>query len=115
MLGLSIVSGVALRDWLARRTGLAIDPTPCRSGCRRSSISMSIPSSITGRTGWAIQMVLAAAPLSPFGEDFCVINGGRIHPAGFAGIFFINIPMPLLGATPEAMNLGQCRDLGAGF
>ena len=27
MLGLSIISGVALRDWLARRTGFAIDPT----------------------------------------------------------------------------------------
>ena len=36
-------------------------------------------------------------------EDFSVLNALRIHPAGFAGIFFINIPMPLLGATPEAM------------
>ena len=34
MLGLSVISGVALRDWLAARTGLAIDPGALPSGCR---------------------------------------------------------------------------------
>ena len=36
-------------------------------------------------------------------EDFCVINGARSHPAGFIGMFLINVPMPLLGATAEVM------------
>ena len=34
MLGLSILSGVALRDWLAAQTGFAIDPRACRCRCR---------------------------------------------------------------------------------
>ena len=104
MLGLSILSGVALRDALAARTGFMIDPS-----------QLPLPVQVVvyfyiysffdywahrlGHTRWFW-------PLHRYhhsAEDFCVINAVRIHPAGFAGIFFINIPMPLLGATPQAM------------
>jgi sterol desaturase/sphingolipid hydroxylase (fatty acid hydroxylase superfamily) len=104
MLGLSIISGVALRDWLARRTGFAIDMTALPMVVQ-VVIYFTIYSFFDywahrlGHTKWFW-------PLHRYhhsAEDFCVINGGRIHPAGFVGILSINIPMPLLGATPETM------------
>ena len=104
MLGLSIVSGLALRDWLAASTGFAIDPSalPLPLQAIVYFYIYSFFDYWAHRLGhtkyfWPLHRYHHSA------EDFCVINGGRIHPAGFAGIFFINIPMPLLGATPEAM------------
>ena len=117
MLGASVISGVALRDWLARKTGFAIDPvTPAAGGCRWCCISMSIPSSTIGRIAWAIPACsgrCTAITIRPRSSD--VINAARIHPAGFAGIFFINIPMPLLGATPEAMIWVNVVTVALGF
>ena len=42
-------------------------------------------------------------------EDFCVITALRQHPAAFASIFMINLPLAILGAPVEVMitiNLG---------
>lgn len=104
MLGLSIISGVALRDWIAARTGFAIDPTvlPLWLQVIVYFYAYSFFDYWAHRVGhtkwfWPLHRYHHAA------QDFCVINGGRIHPAGFVGIVSINIPMPLLGATPEAM------------
>jgi sterol desaturase/sphingolipid hydroxylase (fatty acid hydroxylase superfamily) len=104
MLGLSIISGVALRDWLARRTGFAVDPSalPLVLQVILYFYVYSFFDYWAHRLGhtkwfWPLHRYHHSA------KDFCVINGGRIHPAGFVGIFSINIPMPLLGATPEAM------------
>jgi sterol desaturase/sphingolipid hydroxylase (fatty acid hydroxylase superfamily) len=36
-------------------------------------------------------------------DDFCVVTATRQHPAAFTGIFFVNIPMAILGASPAAM------------
>jgi sterol desaturase/sphingolipid hydroxylase (fatty acid hydroxylase superfamily) len=104
MLGASVISGVALRDWLAARTGFAIDlsflPLVAQVAIYFTAYSFfdywAHRASHT-RLFWPLHRYHHAA------EDFCVINGGRIHPAGFVGIFLINVPMPLLGATPEAM------------
>jgi sterol desaturase/sphingolipid hydroxylase (fatty acid hydroxylase superfamily) len=104
MLGLSILSGVALRDGLAAKTGFAIDPShlPLPLQVVVYFYIYSFFDYWAHRLGhtrlfWPLHRYHHSA------EDFCVINAVRIHPAGFAGIFFINIPMPLLGATPEAM------------
>lgn len=104
MLGLSIISGVALRDWIAAKTGFAIDPTvlPLPVQVVVYFYVYSFFDYWAHRLGhhkyfWPLHRYHHSA------EDFCVINGGRIHPAGFVGIFTVNIPMPLLGATPEAM------------
>jgi sterol desaturase/sphingolipid hydroxylase (fatty acid hydroxylase superfamily) len=104
MLGLSVISGVALRDWLAAKTGFAIDLSvwPLALQVAIYFYAYSFFDYWAHRLGhtkwfWPLHRYHHAA------EDFCVVNAARIHPAGFAGIFFINIPMPLLGATPEAM------------
>ena len=104
MLGLSVISGVALRDWLAARTGLAIDPGALPLGLQ-VIVYFTVYSFFDY---WAHRLGHSKYfwPLHRYhhsAEDFSVLNAVRIHPAGFAGIFFINIPMPLLGATPEAM------------
>ena len=36
-------------------------------------------------------------------EDFCVITALRSHPANFTGLFFVNLPMAILGAPVEVM------------
>jgi sterol desaturase/sphingolipid hydroxylase (fatty acid hydroxylase superfamily) len=104
MLGASILSGVVLRDWLAARTGFAIDPSglPLWLQVVVFFHVYSFFDYWAHRIGhtrlfWPLHRYHHAA------EEFCVLNGARIHPAGFAGIFLINLPMPLLGATPEAM------------
>jgi sterol desaturase/sphingolipid hydroxylase (fatty acid hydroxylase superfamily) len=104
MLGASVISGIALRDWLAAKTGFAIDPSalPLAVQVIVYFIAYSFFDYWAHRAGhtrlfWPLHRYHHAA------EDFCVINGGRIHPAGFVGIFLLNVPIPLLGATPEAM------------
>lgn len=104
MLGASVISGEALRGWIASRTGFAIDPSalPLAVQVVVYFIAYSFFDYWAHRLGhtrlfWPLHRYHHAA------EDFCVINGARSHPAGFVGIFLLNIPMPLLGATAQAM------------
>jgi sterol desaturase/sphingolipid hydroxylase (fatty acid hydroxylase superfamily) len=116
MLGASVISGVFLKNWIAARTGFAIDP-----GALPLALQVAVYFTVysffdywahrVGHTRWFW-------PLHRYhhsAEDFCVVNAARIHPAGFAGIFFINIPMPLLGATPEAMIYVNVVTIALGF
>jgi sterol desaturase/sphingolipid hydroxylase (fatty acid hydroxylase superfamily) len=104
MLGASLISGLALRDWLAARTGLAIDPS-CLPLVVQVVVYFGAYSFFDywahrlghTRLFWPLHRYHHAA------QDFCVINGARSHPAGFVGIFLLNVPMPLLGATAEVM------------
>ena len=116
MLGASVISGVALRDWLAARTGLAIDPSGLPLWLQ-VAIYFHIYSFFDywahrlGHTRWFW-------PLHRYhhaAEEFCVVNGARLHPAGFVGIFLLNIPMPLLGASPEVMIWVNVLTIALGF
>ena len=116
MLGGSLISGVALRDLLAARTGLAIDPggLPLWLQVVVYFHVYSFFDYWAHRLGhtkwfWPLHRYHHAA------EDFCVVTGARIHPAGFAGIFFLNIPMPLLGASPEVMIWVNVATIALGF
>ncbi len=104
MLGASIVSGVALHDWLAAKTGIALDggALPLWLQVPLYFTAYSFCDYWAHRLGhtrwfWPLHRYHHAA------EEFSVVNGGRLHPAGFVGIFLINLPMGVLGATPEAM------------
>jgi len=104
MLGASVISGEALRGWLFARTGFVIDPSPLPLVLQVAVyfIAYSFFDYWAHRLGhtklfWPLHRYHHAA------EDFCVINGARSHPAGFIGLFLINLPMPLLGASAEAM------------
>ena len=116
MLGASVISGVALRDWLAARTGLAIDPSGLPLWLQ-VVIYFHVYSFFDywahrlGHTRWFW-------PLHRYhhaAEEFCVVNGARLHPAGFVGIFLLNIPMPLLGASPEVMIWVNVLTIALGF
>jgi len=104
MLGASIISGEALRNWLLARTGFAIDASalPIALQVTLYFTAYSFFDYWAHRAGhtrlfWPLHRYHHAA------EDFCIINGARSHPAGFIGLFLINVPMPLLGATAEVM------------
>ena len=116
MLGASVISGVALRDWLAARTGFAIDPSGLPLWLQ-VVIYFHVYSFFDywahrlGHTRWFW-------PLHRYhhaAEEFCVVNGARLHPAGFVGIFLINIPMPLFGASPEVMIWVNVLTIALGF
>jgi sterol desaturase/sphingolipid hydroxylase (fatty acid hydroxylase superfamily) len=103
-LGLSMLSGMKVHDWLIATFGLSIDPSP-------------LP--------FAVQVVLYFFVYTFFDywthrvdhsryfwplhryhhstEDFCVVSTARTHPAAFTSIFLINMPMAVLGASPEVM------------
>lgn len=116
MLGASVISGVALRDWLAARTGFAIDPSGLPLWLQ-VVIYFHVYSFFDywahrlGHTRWFW-------PLHRYhhaAEEFCVVNGARLHPAGFVGNFLINIPMPLFGASPEVMIWVNVLTIALGF
>src|SRR5262249_36020392 len=100
MLGASMISGAAIRDWLARTTGLAVDPSglpPVLQPILSSSVYPFFdywpPRLDHPRWFWPLHRYHHAA------EDFCVLTAGRAHPAAITGIFVINLPMAILGAS----------------
>jgi len=116
MLGASVISGVALRDWLAARTGFAIDSSGLPLWLQ-VVIYFHVYSFFDywahrlGHTRWFW-------PLHRYhhaAEEFCVVNAARLHPAGFVGIFLLNIPMPLLGASPAVMIWVNVLTIALGF
>ena len=104
VLGASLISGIAIRDWLKAETGFAIDPTglPFVVQLVLFFYLASFFDYWTHRIDhtrwfWPIHRYHHSA------EDFCVVTSARQHPAAFTGLFVINIPMALLGASAEVM------------
>lgn len=104
MLGVSMISGLMIRDWLTATFGLSINAPP-----------MPMPLQVVvyffvytffdywthrldhTRLFWPLHRYHHAA------EDFCVVTSTRQHPAAFTPVFLINIPMAILGAPVEVM------------
>jgi sterol desaturase/sphingolipid hydroxylase (fatty acid hydroxylase superfamily) len=104
MLGASLVSGEMLRAWLLAKTGLAVNLSalPLAAQVPLCFIAYTFFDYWAHRAGhsrlfWPLHRYHHAA------TEMVVINGGRLHPAGFLGIFFLNLPMPLLGAGAQTM------------
>jgi sterol desaturase/sphingolipid hydroxylase (fatty acid hydroxylase superfamily) len=104
LLGASIISGLALRDWLRAHTGLYVDAAglPLALQVLIYFFVYSFFDYWTHRVDhtryfWPLHRYHHAA------HDFCVITASREHPAAFVSIFLINVPMAVLGATPAAM------------
>ena len=104
MLGLSIVSGAAIRDWLTVHAGFTIHATllPLVLQVVLYFYAYSFFDYWAHRIGhtkwfWPLHRYHHSA------EEFSVVNAERIHPAGFVSIFLINIPMGVLGASPEVV------------
>ncbi len=104
MLGLSIISGDWVRAWLAAHTGITISAgfLPLALQVVVYFYAYSFFDYWAHRIGhtkwfWPLHRYHHSA------EEFSVVNAERIHPAGFAGIFLINIPMAVMGASPEVV------------
>jgi sterol desaturase/sphingolipid hydroxylase (fatty acid hydroxylase superfamily) len=103
-LGLSVISGAALRIWLAAHTGLSADISAL-------SFLLQVPLCFLAYTFfdyWAhrIGHTRLFWPLHRYhhaAEEMVVINGGRLHPAGFVTLFVVNLPLSLLGADAQAV------------
>ena len=104
LLGASMLSGLWLRDWLHAHTGFFVDPSglPLALQVAVFFLVYSFFDYWTHRLDhtrrfWPLHRYHHAA------EEFCVITAVRAHPAQFVAIFVINLPMALLGASPEVM------------
>lgn len=104
MLGLSVVSGEALRAWLVAHAGvtLSIAALPLVLQVVAGFVAYTFLDYWAHRIGhlrlfWPLHRYHHAA------QEMVVINGGRLHPAGFVTVFIVNLPLPLLGASMDAM------------
>jgi sterol desaturase/sphingolipid hydroxylase (fatty acid hydroxylase superfamily) len=48
-------------------------------------------------------------------EEFYVLTAGRAHPAAFTGLFLVNIPLAILGASPVVMIYVNVLVIALGF
>lgn len=104
VLGASMISGIAIRDWIKAETGFAVDP---------SGLPFLVQLVLFFYLGsffdyWThrIDHTRLFWPLHRYhhsATDFCVVTSARQHPAAFTGLFVVNIPMALLGASAEVM------------
>ncbi len=104
LLGVSFISGAAIRLWLKAHTGLYLDPAglPFLVQLPLFFFVYSFFDYWTHRLDhsryfWPLHRYHHAA------ETFCVVTSERQHPAQFAGVFLINVPLAVLGADPVAM------------
>lgn len=104
MFGASMISWMWLRQLIADKTGFAVDPSgiPLPLQVVLFFFISSFFDYWTHRAShsallWPIHRYHHSA------EDFCILTSGRQHPANFVPIFFMNLPMALLGAQPEVM------------
>ncbi|HWA60412.1 MAG TPA: sterol desaturase family protein [Caulobacteraceae bacterium] len=116
VLGASMISGLWVRNWLTATFGVTITPP-----------AMPLPLAVvfwffvyTFFDYWThrIDHMRLFWPLHRYhhsAEDFSVLTSARQHPAAFTPIFIINLPMAVLGASPEAMIFVNVITIGLGF
>ena len=104
MLGASMISGMAIRDWIKVQTGFAVDLTSLPFAAQLV-IYFYIYTFFDywthrldhSRFFWPLHRYHHSA------KDFCVVTSARQHPAAFSAFFVINLPLAILGATPAVM------------
>ena len=116
MLGLSIMSGEAIQAWLAAHTGFSLSAAalPLALQVVLYFYVYSFFDYWAHRVGhlpwfWPLHRYHHSA------EEMSVVNAERIHPAGFVGLFFLNIPMAVLGASSEAMIYVNAATIALGY
>ena len=116
MLGLSVISGVALRDWLAARTGFAIDPTalPLVAAGDRLFHRLFLLR-LLGAPPGPQQIFLAAAPLSSFGGRLQRAQCGAHPSRRFCRHLLHQHSHAAAGRHARSDDLGQCRNRHAGL
>jgi sterol desaturase/sphingolipid hydroxylase (fatty acid hydroxylase superfamily) len=104
LLGATMISGLWLRDWLHTQFGFALDPSglPLAAQIAIFFLVYSFFDYWTHRFDhtryfWPLHRYHHAA------REFCVVTATRAHPAQFVALAVINLPMAVLGASPEVM------------
>jgi sterol desaturase/sphingolipid hydroxylase (fatty acid hydroxylase superfamily) len=116
MLGASMISGLWLRDWLSAHLGFTVD-----AGSLPLAVQLALYFSAytfcdywTHRVGhshhfWPLHRYHHAA------REFFMVTADRAHPAGFAEIVLITVPMAVLGAPPDVMLIANVIVIAHGF
>ena len=115
-LGVSMVSGVWIHDRLAAMLGVPLNlaTLPLALQVLAYFFVYTFFDYWTHRLDhsryfWPIHRYHHAA------DDFLVVTASRQHPAAFTGIFLINVPMAILGATPAVMIYVNVVTIALGF
>lgn len=104
-LGVAMLSGGLVREYVRAKTGFAADPSgiPLLLQVPLYFFAYTFLDYWThrvdhGRYFWPLHRYHHAA------QDMSVINAGRAHPAAvLSGTFIINMPLAILGASPAVM------------
>jgi sterol desaturase/sphingolipid hydroxylase (fatty acid hydroxylase superfamily) len=104
MLGASMISGLWIRNWMAAHLGFTIDAP----AWPEALLVVLYFYAYTFFDYWTHRIDHSPWfwPLHRYhhaAEDFCVLTGGRAHPAAFVAVFVINLPLAVLGAPPTVM------------
>ena len=115
-LGATMISGAAIHDWLAAAMGVSIS---------LAGLPLLLQIVIyfyisTFFDYWTHRLDHSSLfwPLHRYhhaARDFCVITAARSHPAAFTAIFFITLPMAVLGASPLVMVTVNVMVIALGF
>ena len=115
-LGATMLSGAAIHDWLSASLGVSIS---------LAGLPLLLQIVIyfyvaTFFDYWTHRLDHSTLfwPLHRYhhaAEDFCVITAARSHPAAFTAIFFITLPMAVLGASPVVMVTVNVMVIALGF
>lgn len=104
MLGASMISGLAIRDWITAHTGISISAAGLPFAVQLvlffyvyTFFDYWTHRIDHGRLFWPLHRYHHSA------EDFCVLTTSRQHPVEFVGVFVMNVPLAILGASPEVM------------
>ena len=104
MLGVSMISGMWVHDWLKAQLGInfELSALPVAAQVLAYFYVYTFFDYWTHRFNhshwfWPLHRYHHSA------EEFYVVTADRQHPAAFTGILMINVPMAVLGASPQVM------------
>jgi sterol desaturase/sphingolipid hydroxylase (fatty acid hydroxylase superfamily) len=117
-LGVSMLSGAWIHDRLSAGLGVPLTLVPASAPMPVQVAGYFLVYSFCDYWSHRLDHTRYFWPLHRYhhaADEFCVVNATRAHPAAFTGVFLVNMPMAILGASAEVMVAVNLLVLGLGF
>jgi sterol desaturase/sphingolipid hydroxylase (fatty acid hydroxylase superfamily) len=117
-LGVSMLSGAWLHDQLSAMLGVPLMLLPAAAPLPVQVVAFFLLYSFFDYWTHRLDHSRYFWPLHRYhhsADDFCVVTATRAHPAAFTGVFIVNMPMAVLGASPEVMVYVNVAVIALGF
>jgi sterol desaturase/sphingolipid hydroxylase (fatty acid hydroxylase superfamily) len=117
-LGVSMLSGAWIHDRLSAVLGVPLTLVPASAPMPVQVCAYFLVYSFCDYWSHRLDHTRYFWPLHRYhhaADEFSVVNATRAHPAAFTGVFLVNMPMAILGASAEVMVAVNLLVLGLGF